>query len=131
MVLTLREANLIAQGALGKARDLDIRINVAVCDAGGRLLSFQRMDGAMWAGVSGSQGKAMASAAFGKASGELTERANHPTLRGISAAEGNRLIKGQGAVPVIREGCVVGASGVGGGTAEEDEICAYAGVNSL
>jgi uncharacterized protein GlcG (DUF336 family) len=85
MVLTLEEANRIAQGAMAKAEELNIKINVAVCDAGGRLIAFQRMDDARWAGVYGSQGKAIASAAFGRASGDLTERANHPTLRGIVA----------------------------------------------
>ena len=38
---------------------------------------------------------------------------------------------GQGAVPVIRDGEVLGACGVGGGTGQEDEDCARAGVNSL
>ena len=62
MALTLAEANSIVQGALTKAREMNIRISVAVCDAGGRLLAFQRMDGAIWASAYGSQGKAIASA---------------------------------------------------------------------
>ncbi len=131
MVLTLEEANRIAQGALAKAEELKITINVAVCDTGGRLIAFQRMDNAMWAGVYGSQGKAIASASFGRPSGDLTERADHPTFRGIVAAEGGHMIMGQGAVPVIRNGVVEGACGVGGGTAQEDEDCARAGVDLL
>ena len=99
-----------------------------MCDAGGRLVSFQRMDGAIWAAVYGSQGKAIGSAAFGRPSGDLTERADHPTFRGIVAAEGGHMILGRGAVPIIRDGQVIGACGVGGGTGEEDEECASAGV---
>jgi glc operon protein GlcG len=131
MPLTLEEANRIAQGAMAKAGALDIRVNVAVCDSGGRLLVFQRMDNAMWAGMYGSQGKAIASASFGVPSGALTERAEHPTFRGIVAAEGGHMIMGQGAVPIIRDGIVEGACGVGGGTAQEDEDCARAGVDML
>ena len=131
MVLTLAEANRIAQGAMAKAEELNIKINVAVCDTGGRLIAFQRMDNARWAGVYGSQGKAIASAAFGRPSGELAERADHPTPRGIVAAEGGHMIMGQGAVPIIRNGVVDGACGVGGGTAQEDEDCARAGVDRL
>jgi uncharacterized protein GlcG (DUF336 family) len=116
---------------MAKAEELNIKINVAVCDAGGRLIAFQRMDDARWAGVYGSQGKAIASAAFGRASGDLTERANHPTLRGIVAAEGGHMMLGQGAMPIIRNGVVEGACGVGGGTAQEDEDCASAGVDLL
>ena len=130
MTLTLEEANRIAQGALAKAGELDIKINVAVCDGGGRLLVFQRMDNAMWAGAYGSQGKAIASASFGRPSGELTERAGHPTFLGIVAAEGGHMMLGQGAVPIIRDGVVEGACGVGGGTGQEDEDCARAGVEA-
>jgi glc operon protein GlcG len=128
MPLTLDDANRIIAGALAKARELNIKVTVAVCDAGGRLISLQRMDGAIWAGVYGSQGKAVASAAFGRASGELTPRADHPTPRGIAAAEGGHMIMGQGAVPIIRNGVVEGACGVGGGTSQEDEDCARAGI---
>ncbi len=131
MVLTLEEANRIAQGAMAKAEELNIKINVAVCDAGGRLMAFQRMDDAKWAGVYGSQGKAIASAGFGRPSGELTERADHPTYRGIVAGEGGHMIMGQGAVPIIRKGVVEGACGVGGGTPQEDEDCARAGIEQL
>ena len=131
MTLTLAEANRVAEGALAKAREFDIRIVVAVCDAGGRLIAFQRMDGAIWAAVFGSQGKAMASAAFGRPSGALTERADHPTFRGIQAAEGGHMIMGQGAVPIVRDGTVVGACGVGGGSGQQDEDCARAGVERL
>ncbi len=131
MALTLEEANRIAQGALQTAAELNIRINVAVADAGGRLIAFQRMDGAIWAGVYGSQGKAIASAAFGRLSGELAERADHPTFRGIVQASGGAMILGQGAVPILRDGIVEGACGVGGGTGQEDEDCARAGVELM
>ena len=66
MALTLDEANRIIEGAVAKARELNIRVSVAVCDAGGRLVAFQRMDNAIWASAYGSQGKAVASAAFGR-----------------------------------------------------------------
>jgi glc operon protein GlcG len=131
MALTLEEANRIARGAEAKARELNIRISVAVCDAGGRLVAFQRMDNAIWASAYGSQGKAVASAAFGRPSGELADRAAQPTPAGIAAAEGGHMIMGQGAVPILRDGVVEGACGVGGGTAQQDEDCARAGVGQL
>ena len=131
MALTLEEANRVISGALAKAAELNINVSVAVCDSGGRLVAFQRMDNTNWASVYGSQGKAVASASFGMASGDLTPLAEHPTFRGIAAAEGGHMIMGQGAVPIIRDGVVDGACGVGGGTGEEDEICARAGVEHL
>jgi glc operon protein GlcG len=131
MALTLVEANQVVQGAIDKAREMNIRISVAVCDAGGRLVAFNRMDNAIWASVYGCQGKAIASVAFGRASGELAERAGSPIIQGIAAAEGGHMIPSQGAVPVVRNGVVVGACGVGGGTAQQDEDCARAGVAKL
>ena len=131
MAVSLAEANKIVAGAISKAEELNIKINVAVCDAGGRLIAFNRMDGAIWAGVYGSQGKAVASAAFGRTSGELQERADQPTPRGIAIAEGGHMIMGQGGVPIVRGGAVEGACGVGGGTSQEDEDCARAGIATL
>jgi len=131
MALTLSEANQIVHAAVAKAQELNIRISVAVCDAGGRLVAFNRMDGAIWAGAYGSQGKAVASVAFGRASGELQERAGSPIVSGIAAAEGGHMICSQGAVPIIRNGIVEGACGVGGGTAQQDEDCARAGVAKI
>ncbi len=131
MPLTLQEANRVAAAAIAHAESLGILICVSVSDAGGRLVAFQRMDGAIWAAVYGSQGKAAASAAFGRPSGDLTERADHPTFRGIAAADGGRMIFGQGGVPILRDGQVIGACGVGGGTGEEDEDCARAGAACL
>jgi glc operon protein GlcG len=131
MSLTLEEANRILAGTLAKAKELNIKVCAAVVDAGGRLIAFQRMDNAIWAGVYGSQGKAIASAAFGRASGEMQARADQPTPRGIAQASGGEMIMGQGAVPIIRDGIVIGACGVGGGTSQEDEDCAKAGVAKL
>jgi glc operon protein GlcG len=131
MSLTLAEANVVVQAAIDKAKEMGIKISVAVCDGGGRLMAFNRMDGAIWGGVYGSQGKAIASVAFGRASGELQERAASPIIQGIKSAEGDHMIPSQGAVPIMRNGVPIGACGVGGGTAQQDEDCARAGVAKL
>ena len=131
MALTLAEANSILAGAISQAQELNIRVSVSVVDAGGRPIAMNRMDGAIWAGAYGSQGKAIASAAFGRPSGELQERADQPTPRGISIAEGGHMIMGQGAVPIIRNGVIDGACGVGGGSSQQDEDCAKAGVATI
>jgi uncharacterized protein GlcG (DUF336 family) len=131
MALTLADANRVVEGAVAKARELNIKISVAVCDAGGRLIAFNRMDGAIWGSAYGSQGKAVASVAFARPSGELAERADTPIIRGIAAAEGGHMIPSQGAMPIMRDGVVEGACGVGGGTGQQDEDCARAGVAKL
>ena len=130
MALTMAEANRIVQATIAKADELNIKISVAVVDAGGRLQAFSRMDGAIWASALGSQGKAVASAAFGRPSGDISPDAATP--RGIAAAAGGHMIPGgQGAVPIVRDGVVEGACGVGGGTSQQDEDCASAGAGTL
>ena len=129
MAITLEEAKRIMQGALAKAQEFNIQISVAVVDAGGRLRAFNRMEGAIWASGYGSQGKAVASAGFGRPSGAIDP--SRSIVQGIMDAEGGHMIASQGAVPIIRNGVVEGACGVGGGTGEQDEECASAGVAKL
>ena len=131
MALTLADANRIVQAAITKAQEMNIKVSAAVCDAGGRLMAFNRMDGAIWGSVYGSQGKAIASAAFGRASGELQERAGSPIIQGIVNHSGGHMIPSMGAVPIIRNGVVEGACGVGGGTSQQDEDVAKAAVAKL
>ena len=59
MRLTLTEANSIIRRATAKAEEIGIHVCVAVCDEGGRLIAFARMDGAKWASAYGAQGKAI------------------------------------------------------------------------
>ena len=129
MALTLAEANRVVEATVAKANELNIKISVAVCDAGGRLMAFSRMDGAIWGSVYGCQGKAVAAAALGRPSGVIN--ADTPIIRGIVAAEGGHMIPSQGAVPIIRNGVVEGAAGVGGGTGQQDEDCSQAGADAL
>ena len=129
--ISLEHANGVIAAAVAEAQKHDWKLNVAVVDSGGNLVAFQRMDGAIWASAYGSQGKAVASSAFARPSGVMQERATQPTPAGINAASGGLMIMGQGAVPLFRNGNLVGAVGVGGGTSQEDEDCAAAGAAAL
>ena len=129
MALTLAEANTVIAGAIKKAQELNIKVCVSVCDGGGRLVAFNRMDGAIWGAVYGSQGKAVASAAMGRPSGAIDP--SRVIFQKIGEHEGGHMIGSQGAVPIVRNGVVEGACGVGGGTGEQDEECAAAGAASL
>ena len=131
MAITLEEAKRILDGALAQAAEFDIKVSAAVVDNGGRLIAMNKMDGAIWASAYGCIGKAVGSSAFGRPSGDMQERAAQPTPAGIAAASGGEMILGQGAVPIIRNGVIEGACGVGGGTSQQDEDCASAGVARL
>jgi uncharacterized protein GlcG (DUF336 family) len=63
MPLTLAESVRVIDATIAKSEQLNIKIATAVCDPGGRLIAFHRMDGAIWITVYRSQGKAVTSAA--------------------------------------------------------------------
>ena len=122
MALTLVDAQRMIQAAIAKGHEMQVKLSVAVCDAGGTLLAFSRMDGAIAISTVVAQGKAAASAGFGRPSG---------ALQAVIASMGGRMLPARGAVPVLQDGRLVGAIGASGATAEQDEQCAQAGAVAL
>ena len=129
MALTLTDANRMVQAAIAKAGELQVKVSIAVCDTGGNLLAFNRMDGASAVSATVAQGKAAASAGFGRPSGALS--ADSPVIQAVIATMGGRMLPARGAVPVYKAGELVGAIGGSGATAEQDEQCAQAGAAAL
>ncbi len=125
MTLNLAEAQLIAEGATDKAQALGIKVCVAVSDAGGRLVVLNRMDGAVWANVHSSQGKALTSAGFNISSRRIG--AQHAPLFGRQGDAAD-FVYLQGAAAVFRDDLTIGSCGVAGGTGAQDEECARAGI---
>jgi glc operon protein GlcG len=134
MSIRLAEANRAIQAALAKAHNLAINISVTVCDADGRLVAFQRMDGTLAEAHLASYGKALASATSGRPSGdESIEASEHfRTARTATViGQGMPLIRRPGGLPIIRAGQVEGALGVAGATDEQTVECALAGIDAF
>ena len=129
MTLTLAEANGMVRAAIAKADELNVKVSIAVCDAGGSLVAFNRMEGASAVSATVAHGKAAASAGFGRASGSL--QADSPVIQAVIAAMGGRMLPAQGAVPIQKNGELVGSIGGSGATAEQDEQCPQAGLAAL
>ena len=125
MALTLVDAQRMIQAAIAKGHEMQVKLSVAVCDAGGTLLAFSRMDGAIAISTVVAQGKAAASAGFGAL------QADSPVIQAVIASMGGRMLPARGAVPVLQDGRLVGAIGASGATAEQDEQCAQAGAVAL
>jgi uncharacterized protein GlcG (DUF336 family) len=128
--LTLAEAETILAGAKAKVLAMGVKMSISVVDPRGDLITMMRSDGASWRTPPISRAKAVAASCFGRASGELTENALAPVFRGLMAMEGGHMIPGQGALPVFRGGELIGAVGGSGGTAQEDEDAALAGIQA-
>jgi glc operon protein GlcG len=129
--LTLSEAERVLQAAKAAALEMGVKMGISVVDPRGDLICMVRLDGAPWRTPIVSRGKAQASACFGVPSGELTDRSMTPVMRAMMHFEGGGFIPGQGALPIIRNGELVGAIGCSGGTSQQDEDIARAGLRAL
>jgi uncharacterized protein GlcG (DUF336 family) len=130
-MLTLDEANQAIATALARAQYMKIEIAVSVCDEGGRLIAFQRMDGTPSESIALAIGKAIGAAASRKSTGDKDDVLDLQTVWRVAGA-GLPVIAGPGGLPIIRNAEKVGAIGVSGSaTVQEDEQCAKAGVEAL
>ena len=128
MGLNLANTNAAIESAIAKAQSLEIAVCIAVCDAGGRLIAFARMDGSNWASIYGSQGKALTAAATRCTSGAIPPES--VVMQRIAELEGGNMIYARGALPILFSGKLLGAVGVGGASADLDEACAQAAVDA-
>ncbi|MFQ5934143.1 MAG: heme-binding protein [Dehalococcoidia bacterium] len=131
MSITLAEAEKVVQAGKAEADRLGVKVSISVVDARGDLKASVRMDGVGWFTSDVSRGKAFASANFGVASGDLADRADIPVFRSLVTMAGGHLVLGQGAVPLLRGDEAIGAVGVSGATAQEDEDIAKAAAKAL
>ena len=135
--LTLAGARVALAAAEEKAGDLHIAENIAVVDDGGHLLAFARMDGARPASVATATTKAITAATFRQATGPVPAGAEKPDAllnlsMQLAAFQGDgKFTVLLGGVPIVVDGEVIGAVGVGGASGEQDAEVARAAVNAL
>ena len=120
-------AVLMLEAARAKALELGVPQNIAVVDAGGRLLAFRRMPGAKFLSVETAIAKAVSSASVAGPSGGASSEMG--SLIGITTRGAFTNLKG--GLPVMLDGHVAGAIGVGSGAPDEDVAVAQAGVDAL
>ena len=118
--------------AVRHAEEAKIKVNVAVVDSGGNLAAFLRMPGGFLHSIDIAIDKAYTAAGFG-----LPTSAWSGALKSHSAAvqEGlprrPRMVCFGGGLPIRYEGKLVGGIGVSGGSEDQDEACARAGLTAI
>lgn len=128
MTLTLADARKIIAAAEQKAAAIKQPMNIAVADAGGNLIAHVRMDGAWLGSIDISIKKAWTSRAFDIATKDLAPHSQSGSqFFGIHASNDGRVMIFAGGIPIKRNGQVVGAIGVSGGSGEQDHAVAEAG----
>lgn len=119
--VTLAEAMQLIDAAQKEAMARNYRLSFAVVDARGDVVALGRMPGANPATADTAIGKAMATAMFGQPSAALVPRATTPVMQGLNEMSGGRLRFLPGALPIVRNGLVIGAMAASGATGQQDE----------
>lgn len=133
MKLTLEQASIIVDKTLAKGRELKIRpLCVAVLDDGGHLKALKREDGASILRPQIATGKAWGALGMGESSRELGQRLKErPAFLGaLSDMSEGKVVPVPGGVLILKDGEIIGAAGVSGGTSDEDETCAIEGIRA-
>lgn len=127
-MVTLNDARRVIAAAEKKAQEIGQPMNIAVADSGGNLVAHVRMDEAWIGSIDISIKKAYTSRAFDIATLKLAEHSQSgDQFFGIHASNDGRVMIFAGGIPLKRDGKVVGAIGVSGGSGEQDHVVAEAG----
>jgi uncharacterized protein GlcG (DUF336 family) len=122
--VSLDRAEAAINAAVAESKKRGWKLNVAVVDAGGNLVAFQRMDGAQLASIQISEHKARAAATFRRETKafETGIQGGNNYLITLDGVIGSR-----GGIPLVEGGRLIGAIGCSGGTGSQDEVACKAG----
>jgi uncharacterized protein GlcG (DUF336 family) len=124
------DARKMMEAARAKAKEIGKPVSIAILDASGLMVLFERVGDPSPATSVIAEGKASASAFTGRDSGAIA--AGPPAIQNAMLARLNgRFVPHQGALAIRNEDGVLGAIGVSGATSEEDESIARAGLEAL
>ena len=106
--ITQAQADTVIKGALAKAKEQGVPMNIAVVDAGGNLKAFTRMDGAFLGSIDISIGKARTARLFNMPTSALGA-ASQPgkELYGIEVTNNGLVIFGGGELLKNKDGVIV------------------------
>ncbi len=127
-MVTLDDARRVITAAEKEAKQIGQPMNVAVVDEGGNVIAHIRMDGAWIGSIDISMKKAYTSRAFDISTKDLaTHSQSGGQFFGIHASNHGKIMIFAGGIPLKRDGKVVGAIGVSGGSGDQDHAVAEAG----
>jgi uncharacterized protein GlcG (DUF336 family) len=133
--LTHEGAKTMMTVAIDAARDMKIAVSVAIADAGGHLIAFERMDGGRFHSVYSSTTKAVCAASNMRPTSPRGAQAQELDVAhaiGLALAAGpERWTAMEGGFPIIVEGECIGGIGVSGGDWEQDQKIAQASVTAI
>ena len=119
-------ARILISAATEKATDIGINVCIAVIDEGSLLKAFHHMDDAFKGSIDVAIAKARTSALFPFPTGDLGELIRTENLTGIELTN-QGLAVFPGGLPIFNGKDQIGAIGISGGSAQQDdEVASFA-----
>jgi len=128
--ISVDNAKKAAAAAVAEARKNNWTMAVAVIDPGGALVYFEKMDGTQTGSVNVALGKAR-SAALYKRPTKVWQDIVAGGGAGLRILGLESAVPIEGGIPLVMDGKIVGAIGLSGGSAQQDNQCATAGVDAV
>lgn len=125
-------AQTAVAAAVQAAQAMGARVNVALVDASGVLAGFLRMPGAPLHSIDIAIDKAYTAVSFGLPTSRWTEvLQSHSAAVREGLVQRPRFVAFGGGIPIVEDGRCIGAIGVSGGSEQQDEAIAHAGLVAL
>ena len=128
--ITASQTETILAAAQVKARELGVLVCIAVADDGANLKGFIRMDGSFLGSVDVAIRKAKTSSLFPLPTGQFGELVRVEKLTGMELAN-DGMICFPGGQPIQIGDQTLGAIGISGASAEEDDAIATYAIEAL
>ena len=130
-VISAAGAKAVLRAAEAKAAEIGVPVVVVVVDDGGDLKALLGMDGAPKGAIQWSIDKAVTAASF-RIPTHVLAQAMEGVPSAISSLTGQpHATLAPAGFPLVVDGVVVGAIGASGGTPDQDQVVAQAGVAAL
>lgn len=127
--LNLDTAKALIDQVEAYAKEQNLNAVIAVCGADGNPIAVHVMDNAFLVSFDVAIKKAYTSASVKMSTMELSKLIQPgATFQGLDKLQGDKMVFFGGGVPLMRNGMMLGALGVSGGTGEEDDAVAQYGV---
>lgn len=125
-------AKKMAEAAAEKAIQIDVPMVIVICDAGGNMVLFNRMEDSLLASMDIATNKAYTAVALKMSTDTAADLAKESgQLFGIASCDKGRMVVFGGGFPIVEDGNIIGGIGVSGGSVAEDMTVAQAGLDAL
>ncbi len=130
--VSLEQARRVIDACLSKSKEIGVKMNIAVVDAGTNLVAFNKMDDAWLGSIDIAHKKAKTARFFNMNTGEIGKLSQPGQSLFNIEHSNNGLISFPGGVLLKNShGDIIGAVGVSGSSVEDDHSVAVAGAEAL